>query len=181
MIGKIEEATAARRQSRRGSAQYDQTPSLSPHADLKARAVLLLCQLYLSTPSEDVIACATAVQKPTGPAQEILTTDFSAFTAGDQYTHQQQQQQPHGDAITEVSPPSPCKKLDRRMGGGRKRICLGDSIIDAFMSTKTDQVSSLAVALFEAVCSPERTTIADSVSLCTGAAPPPPWQSEGGA
>ncbi|KAL7054694.1 hypothetical protein AAHC03_025837 [Spirometra sp. Aus1] len=177
LIGKIEEATATRPPGRRSS-QYDQVPSVSPHADLKARAVLLLCQLYLSTPSEDVIACATSVQNPTAPTQEVLTMELSAFATGNECTHhQQQQQQQHDAAIEEV--PAPCDQLDRRTAGGRKRICLGDSIIDAFKSTKTDQVSSLAVALFEAVCSPERTTIADSMPLSLAVVPP--WQSESGS
>nr|VZI26913.1 unnamed protein product [Spirometra erinaceieuropaei] len=175
LIGKIEEATATRPPGRRSS-QYDQVPSVSPHADLKARAVLLLCQLYLSTPSEDVIACATSLQNPTAPTQEVLTMELSAFATGNDGTHQQQQQQ-HDAAIEEV--PAPCDQLDRRTAGGRKRICLGDSIIDAFKSTKTDQVSSLAVALFEAVCSPERTTIADSMPLSLAVVPP--WQSESGS
>lgn len=45
--------------------------TFKPYDDLKARALMLLCQLYLSTETEDIIACAAAVLKPTTPSPEV--------------------------------------------------------------------------------------------------------------
>ncbi len=57
---------AAERPSSASDGRRSPSPGrpINPCADLKSRAVLLLCQLYLSTPSEDIIACASSVQKP---------------------------------------------------------------------------------------------------------------------
>lgn len=53
------------------SSSPDRPPSLRPYADLKSRALLLLCRLYLSSPPDDIMACASLVLRPTPAAPEV--------------------------------------------------------------------------------------------------------------
>lgn len=53
------------------SSSPNRPPPLKPYADLKSRALLLLCRLYLSTPPEDIVECAALVLKSAPAAPEV--------------------------------------------------------------------------------------------------------------
>ncbi|VDM25502.1 unnamed protein product, partial [Hydatigera taeniaeformis] len=84
LIGTMEEGMGEAYERSQGlpgsrSSSPGRAPSLRPYADLKSRALLLLCRLYLSTPAEDMVACASLVLKsaPVGP--EMVSVNVAEF------------------------------------------------------------------------------------------------------
>ncbi|KAH9282567.1 Erythroid differentiation-related factor 1 [Echinococcus granulosus] len=126
-------------------------PSLRPYADLKSRALLLLCRLYLSTPPEDIIVCASLVLKPTPAAPEMVSVSVAEFA---------KESGAAPDVMNAVYPPTSTRSPPPQASPGsvqtsplksskRRTLRLGDSIIEAFRSPQTDRVSILTTQLTE--------------------------------
>ncbi|KAL5971919.1 Erythroid differentiation-related factor 1 [Taenia solium] len=156
LIGTMEEGAGEaceRSQALPGSrsSSPDRPPSLRPYADLKSRALLLLCRLYLSTPPDDIMACASLVLKPTPAAPEMVSVNVAEFATESGVTP---------DVMDAVYPPTTTRSPPPQVSSGcgqasslksSKRLTqrLGDSIIEAFRSPQTDRVSILATQLTE--------------------------------
>ncbi|KAL5109631.1 Erythroid differentiation-related factor 1 [Taenia crassiceps] len=135
------------------SSSPDRPPSLRPYADLKSRALLLLCRLYLSTPPDDIMACASLVLKPTPTAPEMVSVNVAEFATESGVTPDVM------DAVYPLTPPTRpppppqvscgCGRASSLKFSKRQTRRLGDSIIEAFRSPQTDRVSILATQLTE--------------------------------
>ncbi|VDD83496.1 unnamed protein product [Mesocestoides corti] len=127
-------------------------PPIKPYADLKSRALLLLCRLYLSTPPEDIIACASSVLKPTppGPEASVISTIQVVSVNVAEFASEAGVSADSTDAVyPPVSDSAKSPSSARRQA--TTTSLLGDSIIEAFRSPQTDRVSILAMTLAETV------------------------------